>query len=1008
MKTATVPHTAPVDGSHPENAGSIDAARYFMQMILTMDDGLEEFVRQDHKAALKLYESAVKDLLKVPYRTGLIKANLNLGNVYYLMGSFQEAVESYRKALSLTEAAGDLRNRASVLGNIGCAVWASGEYDSAQGYLDQAYEVFESVDDPAGRSNTLINIGVLQETRGNPGKAAAKFFAAVQADPTNFKGAVYAKRHIGQIYRMEGRFALSEAAYLEAFEIGRRIKDFKLQAAILTDLGILYTEWAKVQRQPDKYWAALERLSLALEISERTGLPDLYLKKYIGDLHLEMGDDSRAESYLVAAGFNSSLGRLALARNDFEKAKTHFQQLSRSAEAAKRTEDLMAATTGLGQVYEAAGDFPKAEKYYSAGMAAAEEIRESRLLSERWNFFSVPISGFLPSEPAKGVTRVGIKNGEKTGRISQSIYAGEVTKARKFTDHIALKADLSKQAVSKELKDQEDALLAQRASLLKARSLITRTRDGKLYDDKTKEIEKVEKKIRKLVDTLWQRYPEYAAARHPRPVELNRAALDPGEYVIIFDVLGEGVSARLLKGSKIVRTAFSKLTRRELEELIDRLRAPLDDHQLVDASDLQGYDVELAKTLYKELLSNVLEEVPRGTLVTIVPDEALAKIPFEALVAADGDSRQGDRGNPQGVTYVADLYPINYVSSVTGLTLSRTMRRSALVQDRLLVMADPTFDASDPRLNGAGRTTADTARAEAAGGTASAENSADAVQTAADVSVRAEANAPRAVSAERTMAPVAGRVRSKALQRDTGNSAPAGPPGPSREARGDGALPSASSDDGSEYVLTWPRLDLTGNMGRAIKQLYPDRTDLHLGRDADKSVLLNAPLRRYGAIVFGTHGYFGRDIPGIMEPVLVLNMVPDQENGYLRMSEVMGLDLNADFVALTACRTGLGQYLMGEGILSMGRAFQYAGARSVLMSLWTVPEEASVLLMESFMKNLKAGASKADALAAARTEVRKLKEHYSHPFYWAAFVLAGDAGPASGRFAADRVSKGLR
>ena len=67
-----------------------------------------------------------------------------------------------------------------------------------------------------------------------------------------------------------------------------------------------------------------------------------------------------------------------------------------------------------------------------------------------------------------------------------------------------------------------------------------------------------------------------------------------------------------------------------------------------------------------------------------------------------------------------------------------------------------------------------------------------------------------------------------------------------------------------------------------------------------------------------------------MEPVLVLTLVPPGTDGFLRMTEVMGLNMNADIVALTACQTGLGKRTAGEGTMGMGRAFQYAGAKSVL------------------------------------------------------------------------------
>ncbi len=997
-QSAKMPSVVPVDDSHPENDGSIDARRFFMQVVLVMDDGLADFVWRDHKAALKLYQSTLNDLLKLPYKAGQIKAYLNLGNVYYLTGNFQEAVQNYKQALELDEAGG-YKNKASLLGNIGCAAWASGEYESAEELFGEALAAYESVGDVTGQSNTLINVGVLQQNRGDLDTAIEMFRSAGRVAPTNVGGAIHAKRHIGQIYRMQGRFALSETAYLEALEISERIKNLKLQAAILSDLGSLYTEWGRVQRQPNKYWAAIESIALAIEISQRIGLPDLYLKKTIGDLYLEMGDDRHAESYLIAAGFNSSLGRLFLVRNDNDTAKAHFDQLLRSAQRNKRTEDLLAANTGLGLAYESSGDFAKAEKYYLEAMEAAEEIREGKLLSERWNFFAVPINGFLPSEPAKGVTRVRIKNGKKHGKIDQTIYPSEVTKARKFTDHIALKADLSHLNVSNELKNREDNLLARRASLLKARSLITRAQDPKLYDEKTKEINEVETKIKEIVDTLWQRYPEYASARHPKPVELNQAALEPDEYVIVFDVLGEAVSAKLLRGTTVERIALAKLNRWELQEQVDRLRKPLDNHQQVDPSKLQVYDVRLAKLLYDELLSEVLKEVPHGTSITIVPDESLGTVPFEALVVRGDASwqKEGRYPFPKGITYLGDLYPVNYHQSVTGLTLSRTLRRPSGAQDRLLVMADPTFDTSDPRLKGIA-------------GTSGVQQQRSAASVAVpETSGTGDSAGTLSAPGERTMAPIAGQIRRKvAGGRDRQTPARVAARESSKQPGVEQARSTAEKGGSAEYVFTWPRLELTGGLGRAIKQMYPNKTDLYLGREADKSVLLNTPLQRYNAIVFGTHGYFGQDIPGVMEPVLVLSMVPDGEKGYLSMSEVMGLDLNADFVALTACKTGLGEYLVGEGVLSMGRAFQYAGAKSVLMSLWTVPEEASVALVESFMRNLKEGRSKADALAMARAEVRKLKKHYSHPFYWASFVLVGDAVPTTHSSAPARITKGVR
>jgi CHAT domain-containing protein len=80
------------------------------------------------------------------------------------------------------------------------------------------------------------------------------------------------------------------------------------------------------------------------------------------------------------------------------------------------------------------------------------------------------------------------------------------------------------------------------------------------------------------------------------------------------------------------------------------------------------------------------------------------------------------------------------------------------------------------------------------------------------------------------------------------------------------------------------------------------------------------------------------------------------------MSEVMGLKMNADVVALTVCQTGLGTNISGEGTMGMGRAFQYAGAKIVLMSLRSVAESSSVDLVEGFFRNIKEGKNKLEAV----------------------------------------------
>ncbi len=105
------------------------------------------------------------------------------------------------------------------------------------------------------------------------------------------------------------------------------------------------------------------------------------------------------------------------------------------------------------------------------------------------------------------------------------------------------------------------------------------------------------------------------------------------------------------------------------------------------------------------------------------------------------------------------------------------------------------------------------------------------------------------------------------------------------------------------------------------------------------------------------------------------------------MQDVYGLDLAAaDLVVLSVCETQLGAQSRGDDLVGLTRAFIYAGAPTVIASLWSVNDQATAVLMAAFCRHLRAGASKAAALQAAQAETRAL---YPHPYYWAGLVLTG-------------------
>jgi len=115
------------------------------------------------------------------------------------------------------------------------------------------------------------------------------------------------------------------------------------------------------------------------------------------------------------------------------------------------------------------------------------------------------------------------------------------------------------------------------------------------------------------------------------------------------------------------------------------------------------------------------------------------------------------------------------------------------------------------------------------------------------------------------------------------------------------------------------------------------------------------------------------------------------ENACLYASEVYNMRLNADLVVLSACQTGLGELQQGEGIIGLTRAFAFAGAKSIMHSLWSIEDNKTMMLMTSFYENLKAGQAKDTALAnAKRSFVLDGGDGREHPVFWAGFIGVGD------------------
>ena len=142
---------------------------------------------------------------------------------------------------------------------------------------------------------------------------------------------------------------------------------------------------------------------------------------------------------------------------------------------------------------------------------------------------------------------------------------------------------------------------------------------------------------------------------------------------------------------------------------------------------------------------------------------------------------------------------------------------------------------------------------------------------------------------------------------------------------------------------------------------------------------------------FACHGLLDERNPLDSALALAIPEAPGRDNGLLQAWEVLeGVRLDADLVTLSACETALGAEEGGEGMVGLTRAFQWAGARSVVASLWTVSDDSTATLMKELYRRLAAGTAKDEALRLAQLSLLSAGGDLAHPFFWAGFELLGD------------------
>ena len=190
---------------------------------------------------------------------------------------------------------------------------------------------------------------------------------------------------------------------------------------------------------------------------------------------------------------------------------------------------------------------------------------------------------------------------------------------------------------------------------------------------------------------------------------------------------------------------------------------------------------------------------------------------------------------------------------------------------------------------------------------------------------------------------------------------------------------------------TFEPLPNSRDEAEAIARLYAPRSEAYVGEEATETRAVSVG-RGVPLIHYACHAYVNEKSP--LDSALVFSIPekpePGRDNGLLQAWEIIEkVRIDADLVTLSACDTGLGREMGGEGLIGLTRAFQYAGARSVLASLWKVDDAPTAELMKRFYGHLKSGRTKDEALRLAQMDLVRSRRH-APPRDWAGFALIGD------------------
>lgn len=902
-----------------------------------------------HEAALKLFKEGHnrRGQAAAFYEMGLTKAHKQ---------DWRTAIDYYEQALNIysdqqDREAFDRHEEARALQAIGGAYGDWGNHVEALKFYHRALEGWQATGDLAQEGNTYNSLAVIEETQGNLQTALDNYAKALDRYQ---RGEVASERGKAAIRRMRAStlfnvgdtYATLLGDYPKAFELLQQSlslrDDSRGKGRTLMMIGYVHVLAGEPQE-------ALESCRQALPLQEEAGdLRKSQTFTVMGMAYSALGDHPKAlEFYTRALEIQQNptrpdrggeaitqyrLGESYAAIREYRKALDAYARARRFWREEGRDGEAL-ALFGMARVEKNLNNLGEALKHVRDALNVIEPLRTNVTGPQlRASYYATKIDYY---ELYIDLCMRLRDTGNHAALTAEAFAASERSRARSLLDMLA------QARVEAGLKSDPSlaALIDKRRNLQKA---LDSTKIDRARTPKEKEategvaigleISRLSTERDSVEARLRSQYPRFAALMYPEPLTAVEAqSLLDDETLLLEFALGEDRSyVWALTSTELL--GYPLPSRSDVEITARRLVELLRTGQPI-----QGETAARRKARMAQAESEYWRLATGFSRTILAPVAALLK-KKRILVVADGQLRY--------LPFAA--LPSPRSALLSGPTLGATPLDTLLVKDHEIVSLP----------------------------------SASLLSVLRQTAPREPAPKSVAIFAD----PVFEKDDPRIQHATSGNIAPV--------AERRGALVQALRDvDGAGEASNLPRLPATGQEALDIEKVAPLGSSMKaIGFKANRKNATSAELSQYRIVHFATHGLLNEKNPELSG--IVLSLYDEEgrfhEEGFLRLGDIYSLKLPVDLVVLSACRSGLGKEVRGEGLIGLTRGFMYAGASRVIASLWKVDDEATAELMKRFYeKMLRDGMSPAAALRAAQVSLSE-QRRWSSPYYWSGFVLQGE------------------